>query len=68
MCSFVRQKFFTGSYEEHLDSTISVYETMAIMSKVTDKEMLRAISVMISGEALIYFFYLSGSAKQKKTP
>lgn len=47
-----------------MDSTISMYETMATLCEVTDDETLRAIPVVLSGEALIYY---STHVKQCKT-
>lgn len=64
MRSFVGQRAFSGSWEEELDIIIGTYKTRAAMCEVTDHDKLRAIAVILSGDALIYY---STHIKQCKT-
>lgn len=54
MCSFTGKKLFPGSWEEDLDSIVSVYERLAKIFHVSDEDRLKAIPIMLSGDALIY--------------
>lgn len=63
MRSFTGQQTFLCSWEENLDSTICVYETMETSSDVTEEERLKAVSVMLSGDPLLYH---TSHAKQLK--
>lgn len=52
--SFVGKKSFSGSWEENVDSTNSLYETTADMFQANSFEELKAIPVMFSEDALQY--------------
>lgn len=55
MRSFVSRKTFAGLWEEDMDSTISFFETLAMVCGVTSDDKLRAIPIMFSADDLIYY-------------
>lgn len=54
MKSFAGKKLLR-SWEEDLDSTISVYETMENMSQVTSADKLKVVLIMLFENALLYY-------------
>lgn len=55
MKAFAGKKKYSGSWEENFNITISVYATLVAMCKVSETKTLKAILVMLSGDALLYF-------------
>lgn len=54
MKSFVG-KIFSRSCDGDLDGILSLYDNMANMYQVSDEDTLKAVPVMLSGDALIYY-------------
>lgn len=54
MKSFSGKKPFSGLWEKDLVRTLSIYETMAAMYKVSEEEKLKGVEVMLSGDTLYY--------------
>lgn len=55
MQSSIKQKPFSGSREEDLDSTKTIYETMTIMCEVSEDETTQTFPVMLNCDALFYW-------------
>lgn len=55
MRSFVGQKPLKRILEENMNSKVSVYERMAAMFEVNSADMVKAIPVILSGDALLYY-------------
>lgn len=51
---FRRPKTFSGICEEHMDSTISVIETIATINGVVSSNQIKAILIMLFRDALMY--------------
>ena len=55
MRAFNSKSKFTGSWEEDLDTTIKIFNTMSNMCGLTEDEKVRSIPLMLDGDALSYF-------------
>lgn len=55
MRSFIGQNTFTGSWEEDLDSTISVYKTMSTICQLNEDKNIKAIPIMLSEYVFLYY-------------
>lgn len=55
MNAYIGQPTFSGSWEEDLDSSITVFNTMSNMCRVSERDKLQALPVMLLGDALKYF-------------
>ena len=55
MKAFQGKPTFSGSWEEDLDNCINIFNTLATMCEVTDADKLKAIPVMLKGDALNYY-------------
>lgn len=55
MKTFADRDAYSGFWDEYLDSTIIVYDTLTAISQVSDTQKLNDIPDMLSGEALLYF-------------
>lgn len=53
--SFTGKSTFSRSWEEDLDSIISVFESMARMCLVTTEDKLNGSPIMLFDDALVYF-------------
>lgn len=67
MRAFSNKVSFTGNWDEDLDNTICILETISTMCEVTDEEKLRALPVRPDGDALSYFSSNSGDAIVMRT-
>lgn len=52
---FQGRQQYSGSWDEYLDCCIEVFETIVNMSAVTEQQVLTALPVMITGDALTYY-------------
>ena len=55
MKAFQGKQTFSGCWEEDLDNCINVYNTLALMCEVTPQDKMKAIPVMLTGDALNYY-------------
>lgn len=55
MKAFVGKPTFSGSWEEDLDNCINVFNTLSSMSEISSEEKLKAVPVMLGGDALSFF-------------
>ena len=55
MRAFGTKKRFSGSWDEDLDDTISIFETLSNICELSDEEKLKAIPIMLMGDAMSYF-------------
>lgn len=61
MTAFIGKPIFSGSWEEDLDNCISIFYTFANMCEITDEDKLRAVTLILRGDALNYFANNSSS-------
>ena len=55
MRAFQGKQTFSGSWEEDLDCCINIFNTLAVMCEVSMEDKLKAIPVMLTGDALNYY-------------
>ena len=55
MRAFVGKPTFSGNWDEDLDNCLNIFNTLAVMCEVTEHEKLKAIPIMLTGDALNYF-------------
>lgn len=53
--SFVKRKLFSGSWEDSLHGTTSIYEAMAFLCNFMKQEDLRTLPVMLTDDALLHY-------------
>lgn len=61
--AFSSKETFSGAWEEDLDNSINIFETLAIMCELNEEEKLKSIPVMLRGDALS--FYATNVKKSK---
>lgn len=50
--AFVGKKTFSGAYDEDLDDTLIIYDTLSDMCGVYIKQKRRAMPIMLSGDVI----------------
>lgn len=55
MCTFVDKPTFSENWDEKLDNTINIFDTISMMFLVDEYQKLRAVPIMLSGVGLNYF-------------
>ena len=55
MRAFVGKDAFTGGWDEDLNTTIIIFETLSIMCEVSEEDQLKAVPIMLKGDALSYY-------------
>ncbi len=55
MRAFQGRQKFNGAFDEDLSSCLELYETMALICRLTDAEKAEALPVMIKEDALNFY-------------